>query len=335
MIIASFTTIPDRLFKDLPKKCIQSILNQEKRPDLILVNVPRISRKGIAYDTEKANALELMDKCVKVNWVEKDYGPITKLMGTLEYIDMNNIKGAQIYLVDDDCQYKPHALKKLDEEKKLLKVKALGYAGRDIIIIDGKIVDTVINACGEKFNMAMCYYKERTPTKIKETTLIETYNGVIYDADLFTPLPSFKKWYAELPQKASFADDIVISAWIHKNGGKTYYLYIDNNVMIHDAEDTPQLNVINVSNDNNLNILKFFYERGELDKAFHHTSYSYSDWLASLLIKALLLLEYYNNMYQIKNIILILVLLIIVYFYRNTLSKLWIKINRTTMKKVR
>ena len=106
MIIVSLTTIPSRLEKGLTTKSIQSILEQTSKPDLIILNIPEVSRKGDPYNKRMAEYVASLDESIKLHWVPEDYGPITKLMGTLEYIEENTIdRNSKIILIDDDCIY--------------------------------------------------------------------------------------------------------------------------------------------------------------------------------------------------------------------------------------
>jgi hypothetical protein len=47
MFIVGLTTIPERLEKGVIKKCIKSMLNQTIQADYIVVNIPKISFKGV------------------------------------------------------------------------------------------------------------------------------------------------------------------------------------------------------------------------------------------------------------------------------------------------
>jgi hypothetical protein len=236
MIIASFTTIPSRLEKGLPSRCIKTLQAQERPADLILINIPLLSRKGVAYDTSAAERLQ--QKGVIVNWVDMDYGPITKLFGTLAYIEKHQIKNARIILVDDDVEYKPWAFRRLIDEGG----RASGFVSRDPVYNSwGRIINTKwLNRGGG------------------ETALLETYAGVIYDADLFLPYSQMREWYMELPAMCHNADDIVIAEWVHRKGVKLNRLALTNDSVSHDADGTEQLRDINVFGTNNIMVLQYF-----------------------------------------------------------------------------
>lgn len=100
-IVVSFTTSPKRIH--LCRKMINSILRQSRRPNLILLNIPRkFERTGEQYKIP-----EDLSPLVKVNIIEKDLGPITKILPTIEYLRRNNYdpKDTQVIYLDDDVRY--------------------------------------------------------------------------------------------------------------------------------------------------------------------------------------------------------------------------------------
>jgi hypothetical protein len=237
MIIVSFTTIPERLEKGLPERCIKTLLAQDRPADIILLNIPRKSRKGHTYNKELTQSLE--EEGVIINWVDKDYGPITKLFGTLDYIERHNIKEARIILADDDVEYKPWNFRKLIEEGG----KAGGFVSRDPVLEWGRVKETVwLN-------------KGSAPTAI-----LETYAGVIYDASLFLPYASFKEWYLGLPSECHNADDIVISAWVQRQGVIPMRLSTTEDSYKHDSAGTTQLNEINNGQGNNTYVTQYMFD---------------------------------------------------------------------------
>ena len=87
MICVSITTIPERL--NTVHKSVESLLKQTKKPDKIFINIPNKYRrfKEIVknYQIPKFN-----DESVIVNRCE-DFGPGTKLLGSLDKIDKNSL----------------------------------------------------------------------------------------------------------------------------------------------------------------------------------------------------------------------------------------------------
>lgn len=79
-IVVSITTLPSRL--DGLKKVITSLLKQSRTPDVIYLNIPYQTMKGLKYDNKKIHLIEKMSSLVRINRCE-DVGPITKLLPVL------------------------------------------------------------------------------------------------------------------------------------------------------------------------------------------------------------------------------------------------------------
>ena len=99
--IVSFTTSPIRIHKCQPM--LLSILNQSRKPDLIILNIPKIfNRTGETYDIPKN-----VSDHVFINIVETDMGPGTKIIPTIKYLIDNNYdkNDTRIIYLDDDIRY--------------------------------------------------------------------------------------------------------------------------------------------------------------------------------------------------------------------------------------
>lgn len=252
MIIVSLTTIPSRLEKGLTTKSIQSILEQTSKPDLIILNIPEVSRKGDPYNKRMAEYVASLDESIKLHWVPEDYGPITKLMGTLEYIEENTIdRNSKIILIDDDCIYNKDMIAILLREQSQTNTDAIGFASRDIILKD-KEITTVYHHTSEKHT---------TPFH-QSTSFLETFAGVVYNAALFFPLEQFKQWCKSLPFKITLNDDIVINAWIQSKGFTPIVIRINQDMTKHDAEGTEELRSLNLENGNIIDSIRYFIDQG-------------------------------------------------------------------------
>ena len=104
MIYVSLTTIPNRL-KNLSKS-IDSLLNQTHKPDKIFINIP-FKYKRFKETIEKEQIPKFSSKTVEILRCE-DYGPGTKLLGSLEKFKKNSL----IILADDDHIYEDYMKKK-------------------------------------------------------------------------------------------------------------------------------------------------------------------------------------------------------------------------------
>mgnify|MGYP007032680137 FL=1 len=100
MIVESFTTSPSRIHKC--EKTIDSILSQETKPDLILLNIPKKYRGEEEYEIPSF----VRDK-VTLNVIDEDLGPGTKLIGSIMYCEKNDIDADKFVYFDDDVLYPP------------------------------------------------------------------------------------------------------------------------------------------------------------------------------------------------------------------------------------
>jgi hypothetical protein len=244
MIIVGLTTIPERLEKGVIKKSIKSILNQTIKVDYIVVNIPKVSCKGIKYNYDAAQELSKLDEKIIIRWGIVDEGPITKLFGTLDFIKSKKIINGKIILVDDDVEYHKLAFKYLISEN----YPAVGFVG----------IKLLINNKNNKVN-DIIYYDEKKPGKID---FLETFASVCYDINLFN-VNDMRLWIKQLPSETFYVDDIVIGAWLWKNNIKPRIIKISKNLKLyhHDAENTQEL-----SSDNmmfrNIKVLSKLYSLG-------------------------------------------------------------------------
>ena len=105
MIYVSLTTIPSRV-KNI-NKTIESLLNQRKQPDKIFINLPSTYKRF----NENINEEEIKhinnNKVIEIVRCE-DFGPGTKLLGSLDKFDKNSL----LILVDDDHIYENFMIEK-------------------------------------------------------------------------------------------------------------------------------------------------------------------------------------------------------------------------------
>jgi hypothetical protein len=104
MICVSISTIPQRL-KNL-KESVESLLNQTKKPDKIFINIPYKYKRF--DETIEDNQIPKFDSnIVEVTRCE-DYGPGTKLLGSLDKFEKNSL----LILADDDHAYEDYMIEK-------------------------------------------------------------------------------------------------------------------------------------------------------------------------------------------------------------------------------
>ena len=83
-VIISFTTSPERLEKIEPM--VNSILNQSIKPDLFLLNIPKIFKRT----NERYTIPKFVKDNVTINIIHNDCGPATKIIPTINYLKNNN-----------------------------------------------------------------------------------------------------------------------------------------------------------------------------------------------------------------------------------------------------
>ena len=104
MIYVSLTAIPQRI-KHL-NKTIESLLNQTQKPDKIFINIPlKYKRFNEIIDDDQIPKFD--DKIIEITRCE-DYGPGTKLLGSLNKLEKNSL----IILADDDNIYEDYMIEK-------------------------------------------------------------------------------------------------------------------------------------------------------------------------------------------------------------------------------
>ena len=104
MIYVSTSTIPQRV-KSLDKS-IKSLLNQSKKPDKIFINIPFKYRRF--NETIKDDEIPKFDSSVVEITRCEDYGPATKLLGSLDKLEKNSL----VILFDDDHVYENYMVEK-------------------------------------------------------------------------------------------------------------------------------------------------------------------------------------------------------------------------------
>jgi len=96
-VFASLTTIPSRL--PHIEQCLSSILSDQGFERVVL-NIPALTLRGKTYPEEELEKLqEKFGDRLMIHRIPQDFGPITKLVGSLDAIDDPN---AVIVVFDDD-----------------------------------------------------------------------------------------------------------------------------------------------------------------------------------------------------------------------------------------
>jgi hypothetical protein len=224
-IICSLTTIPERVEKGTIIKTLKSLNEQTVKPDIIYINISN-ELNNKKYDIDKLNEMKKEHPNLVINIVDKDIGPITKLIPVIKLLKNND----KLLLVDDDVYYDKKTIEILLQSKK----QAVGFYGFKK------------NKNGE-FDY-ICDI-----TKIKEVDILETFHGVLYDSYILSDLEEFNK---NLNGKCFKQDDIKISKYLKTKGVKMFVIPKSKDMKtIHDAQDTTELRTDNL-NDGNKNCFK-------------------------------------------------------------------------------
>ena len=190
-IIVSLSTLPSRVGNLY--RVLNSILENEIKPDIVYVNIPKYSNreKKEYYIPENLKRMEN----VKINIVDQDYGPITKLYPTLfEERNPDTI----IICIDDDKEY----------DKKLI-----GH----LVSVSDLYPNECVCVSGWSFiNLGFVALPISLPINniIKNVDILQCYNGVLYKRKFFDS--DFKD---VINCKECFTtDDILISKYLkYKN----------------------------------------------------------------------------------------------------------------------
>lgn len=120
-LIVGMTSLPSRL--GAIGAALRSIAAQGLRPDRLVLSLPRNSaRTGQEYSFQGAADLQRVleeHRWVEVQWLDTDFGPGTKLLGALHWLQRNGgCRGDDLLMIlDDDHCYLPHALEELAQEQ--------------------------------------------------------------------------------------------------------------------------------------------------------------------------------------------------------------------------
>jgi len=104
MIYVSISTIPQRI-KNL-NETVKSLLNQTKKPDKIFINIA-FKYKRFSETVKDEDIPKFDSNVVDITRCE-DYGPATKLLGSLDKLEKDSL----VILADDDHIYENYMIEK-------------------------------------------------------------------------------------------------------------------------------------------------------------------------------------------------------------------------------
>ena len=217
-VIVSFTTSPCRISKT--KIMIDSILNQTRKPDYFLLNIPKIfPRTGKSYNIP--DFIKDNDRLI-VNVIDRDLGPATKVIPTIQFIKDNNIdiSETRIIYVDDDIKQLPNMIKTF-----------LKFSGNKNIILGTSGFNF---ASPIQCNETLCLVAQRK--HLSNTSVIEGYGAVCLSPEVFRS--DFMHYFNSLSniKYCLLSDDVILSNYYSMHDNKCYII------------NTPDLNWINLHN---------------------------------------------------------------------------------------
>jgi len=214
-IVCSMTTIPPRY--DIIQKTLDSLQRQTISPDVIYINVAPETMKSHPQDIPRLEGIAKKYPNVRVNVIEKDLGPITKIVPIEKFVSTGDF----VILVDDDVVYQPTMIEGLVNSG----LPVAGYAGRtkDLTFIAGDSLQ-----------------------KNARVDFLEAYAGVMYDGGIIQGLGDHND---SLGQTCITQDDIKIGQFLANKGTKLFVVPTKDFAK-HDAHGTPELNKENLSHIN-------------------------------------------------------------------------------------
>ena len=210
--IVSFTTSPTRINKCGPM--IHSILDQTRKPDLFLLNIPEtFARTGESYVVPK-----YIRKSLTVNRIDTDYGPATKILPAVVYLREHtgdyDPEHTRIIYLDDDIAY----------PKRMIETYEKMISADD---------DNVWTSTGFDF-VNMSLNGKRTHKDV--ATIAEGYGSVCVKLRTFGDdfVEYMTRYTAADNQICRLSDDVILSNYYHRRNVGIHIMNIPGFLSIHD-----------------------------------------------------------------------------------------------------
>ena len=192
----SLTTIPSRLNNIHPT--LDSLKKQTHKASRINLCIPLFSkREQTTYNIPENIA---SDKGITIVRCKDDYGPATKLLGSLEICDDPE---TSIVTVDDDTIYPNDLIEKLNKHSLDHPDSAIGFCGWNVADI----------LKGRSHFYSHLVYEERNHNigNVTSVDILEGYRGILYKRKFFN-----SEIY-KLSDSAFYVDDVWISGHLAVN----------------------------------------------------------------------------------------------------------------------
>jgi len=215
MVVVSLTTSPTRILKCWP--CLQSLLQQTLKPDLIVFNIPTtFGRTGEKYVIPLQ-----VQRSVFVHRCGRDWGPATKLIPTIPLLRKRGFpEDTRIVYLDEDIIYPANMV----ETFCTMPADCIwALHGLQAPTVDA--ITSFLKQSGSKVSHAdavglfvRCLWWERPVHTGTPVDIVEAYGGVCTTLSMFKAdfIPHMERAICCDLQK--FADDITISNYFAKHG---------------------------------------------------------------------------------------------------------------------
>jgi len=197
---------------------VHSILDQTRKPDLFLLNIPAVfSRTGETYRVPK-----YIRKSLTVNPIDTDYGPATKIAPTVAYLknsgggvsEMYHPDHTRIIYLDDDISYPPRMIETYERMIAENDHNVWTATGFDFVNLE-------LN--GKRG------YKD-------SATIAEGYGSVCVKLNTFGAdfMDYITQYTAIDNQICRLSDDIILSNYYHKQQVGIFIMNLPGYLSIHD-----------------------------------------------------------------------------------------------------
>jgi hypothetical protein len=234
-IVFTLTTIPGR-YEQL-YKTLKSLHFQTLKADSIYLAVPKIcARLNQSYPSLPDKIRKL---CTVVR-IEKDYGPITKLIGALlKETDLNTI----IVSVDDDRIYESNLLEEIVKKIRRFPKIAIGAAGFRI----GSFPFYLMGARTHRYNPLLEWFAPDFDLNGGTVDILAGYAGIAYRRSFFPEPKQLKSKllnYVFSNRDLFKNDDVLISAYLDSVGIERRIFRLPDNISLFStnglADDIPK-----------------------------------------------------------------------------------------------
>ena len=209
--VVSFTTSPTRILKC--REMLDSILAQTQKADLVVLNVPDIfSRTGEKYEVP-----EKIENQIEINYCGLDWGPATKLVPTVEWLNQRGFDADNTWIIylDDDRIYPPEMIRSFaNAEDKHCIWCARGF----------DYVNTIRRGKDNKHGVIRTFAAGFGGVCVKLSIFKEDFLGYM---DTCVNVPAIR-----------FSDDLVLSNYFYKTGVPIKVFNRPGVYSVHDIKKT-------------------------------------------------------------------------------------------------